>query len=973
MSCTQGSNCTCGCCGGIAVETPQGIQNLPGQPAITYRAGTWASFRESMLARLSSAELPALASLRTRDSDDFSIAFLDASSVVLDILTFYQERLANESYLRTAVQQRSLIELTRLIGYQPSPGVSASTYLAFTLKSAPGQPPNPNNPAITIPAGTQAQSVPPQGQQPQTFETATDIPAKPDWNALTIQTGIPWTPVDGATTLYLDGTSTQLQPGDAILVVGDERKNVTGTPGGGDWNRWDIRIVLTVEPDTANSRTRISWNEGLGAPSGTVPPAAKNPRVFAFRQRAALFGYNAIDPNMLHADVAANLAAIGKLTDYGGTGTTDYEWNGLTPSTQIDLDIVYPKVTQGSWVALVLPQGADPSRSLPGYVELYQASAIDTITRADFGQSGKVTRISPDRTDDLSAFRPKRAVVLAQSEELPVARQPLDFPLYGTIIDLDSVRPDLVKATVIALFGKAQKLAVAQGVNNLQFIPDDRSTVTPVNPGDIFTLASPSALPVNLNQTIPDWGTYPTPVTLSLLDSQGRPGSISAVLSNFVLIPTTKDDPTISEYAVVASVSNTIDPYPQTQIVLSGNLTFAYERSTCTVNANVALATHGSSVTEILGSGSAATPNQAFALRQTPLTFVPAATPSGSASSLTIRASGVQWTEVPSLYQQPGTSRLFATLNQPGGNTTVLFGDSVEGATLPSGQNNIQATYRIGLGAAGNVSQGTLTTLMDRPIGVSGVINPEAATGGQDPASISDIRSDAPQTVLTLGRAVSIADYQNFASSFAGIAKAYALWIPAGPGRGVFLTLAGVAGAALPSSNPTLSKLIQALRNYGSPLTPLHVVSFLETLFGLSAQLAYDPAYDPTAVKAQVRQTLATAYSFSNRTFGQGLSVDELATVIQNVPGIVAVNVTEIHIVATSAAGDLTGSQGGNLTLTRLNAWLSQQVTLPRPPSDSAQRICAYLPVPSLTALPQPAEILVLHPDPAQVTLGDMA
>ena len=102
--------------------TPQGESNLPGLSSIAYRTGTWATFKESMLARLSSADYPALAQLKTRDDDDFSIALLDATSVVLDILTFYQERLANESYLRTATQLRSLTELARLIGYQPAPG-----------------------------------------------------------------------------------------------------------------------------------------------------------------------------------------------------------------------------------------------------------------------------------------------------------------------------------------------------------------------------------------------------------------------------------------------------------------------------------------------------------------------------------------------------------------------------------------------------------------------------------------------------------------------------------------------------------------------------------------------------------------------------------------------------------------------------------------------------------------------------------
>src|SRR5215813_14987211 len=144
MSCAGTSNCTCGCCGGISVRTPQAERNLPGLPAISYRTGTWATFKESMLARLSSSDYPALSGLKTRDDNDFSVALLDASSVVLDILTFYQERLANESYLRTATQLRSLTELSRLIGYEPAPGVAASVYLSFSLQAAPGAPPDPS-------------------------------------------------------------------------------------------------------------------------------------------------------------------------------------------------------------------------------------------------------------------------------------------------------------------------------------------------------------------------------------------------------------------------------------------------------------------------------------------------------------------------------------------------------------------------------------------------------------------------------------------------------------------------------------------------------------------------------------------------------------------------------------------------------------------------------------------------------------
>src|SRR5688500_14773869 len=119
----------CGCCEGVTVKTPCNIHNRPGLSAIAYRIGEHADFKASMIARLSSADFPK--DLRTRNDRDFSIALLDAWSLVADVLTFYDQYIANECYLRTATERLSIFELARLIGYRPHPGVSASTLLAF--------------------------------------------------------------------------------------------------------------------------------------------------------------------------------------------------------------------------------------------------------------------------------------------------------------------------------------------------------------------------------------------------------------------------------------------------------------------------------------------------------------------------------------------------------------------------------------------------------------------------------------------------------------------------------------------------------------------------------------------------------------------------------------------------------------------------------------------------------------------------
>lgn len=962
MSCTGTSSCTCGCCSGISVQTPQGENNLPGLSAITYRTGTWATFKESMLARLSSSDYPALARLKTRDDDDFSIALLDASAVVLDILTFYQERLANENYLRTATQLRSLTELARLIGYAPAPGVAALVYLAFSLQAAPGLPSDPSTPAITIPKGTQVQSVPPQGQSPQTFETSADILAKADWNKLPVQTGVPWVP-PGPNSLYLAGTSTQLNVGDALLILGIDRE--TFDPSSPSPNeQWDVVILNQVETDTVRKLTYVAWDARLshGTGDGTSgdPSTWTTAKVFALRQKAALFGNNAPDPNLF---VNAQTNTITSLPNLIDDDVTPWVWNNFTipSSSQVDLDSQYPKVVVGSWFVLV--------NSI--LVQLYKVVTASSISRASFGLSGKVTEVSGDFDDPniTNVFPLRDTLVLAQSEELVIAEQPFNFPLYGNVVDLETLRPDLIGAKAVALSGKSQKLQVNPEVTTLQFQPDDGSALK-LNPGDLVTIIDPTPLPLKKDGQPDDWSQAETPRDLRVADASGRTGTLHAALTDFTLALADKNDPVVEEFVLVSSLEVADGSFPHTRIHVKSNLVNCYDRTATTVNANVGLATHGRSVSEVLGNGSAATPNQNFTLKQKPLTYTQAPTPSGRQSTLQVTANGVAWKEVPTLFEQGPTQQVFATLNQADGSSEVIFGDGVEGATLPTGQNNVQANYRVGSGLAGNVPAGSITTLVDRPLGVSGVNNPEAATGGQDPQSVDDIRSNAPLSVLTLGRAVSITDYQNFASTFAGIAKAYAIWIPSGPGRGVFLTVAGAGGAALPPGSPTLDNLVTSLQDYGNPLIPINAVSFLETLFSISADLHYDPAYDRSAVEAQVRQALTTNYSFANRNFGQGVSADEVAAFIQAVPGVVAVNVTSLQAGPTSKAGDISS---GQYSIAAFNNWLAQTVTLDRPDSGSPMRICPFLPIASFDALPQPAEILVLNPDPKQLALGVLA
>ena len=102
---TGGIDPACGCCDGVQASTPQGVFNRAGLPAVAYRIGTQPDFAASLVAGLTDAGRPRLARLLTREGSDFTLGLIDAFACAADVITFYQERTAQENWLRTAVER----------------------------------------------------------------------------------------------------------------------------------------------------------------------------------------------------------------------------------------------------------------------------------------------------------------------------------------------------------------------------------------------------------------------------------------------------------------------------------------------------------------------------------------------------------------------------------------------------------------------------------------------------------------------------------------------------------------------------------------------------------------------------------------------------------------------------------------------------------------------------------------------------
>ena len=866
----------CGCCAGVAVQTPLALSSRPGLAALAYRVGTHATFKRSMLARLSDTRWAVLGQLRTREPDDFTIALLDAWAVVGDVLSFYQERIANESYLRTASERLSILEQARLIGYQLAPGLAASTHLAFTLEDSPGAPQLAARP-LTLVIGTKAQSVPGPDEEAQTFETIEAITARHQWNAIAAQLtetqALAWNIAE----LWLEGASLNLNVGDSLLIIA----------AAGATKQASLRRVTKVEPDATANRTKVNL---AAISTAAVTVTTDKPGVWLMRTAAAPFGHNAP-----------------KKPDYkDGIFLNSFtEWNLQDePVGKITLSARYEKILAGSWLVIEQDNADETSRLWI----FSKANSVSHLSLAKYGIAGNGTRLSLStpwvKHDGADLALLRGMTIAAQSEELAIAKRPLTYPVYGTELALDSHIEGLVAGRPIAVSGKRQRLRISEkALNPVLTLSAGGSRLLEAD--DILTIAKPPArmisgvahalTPAEFDVLLND-GSAPL-LRFQLIDRDGQPGTINLLPVAFNLEPAGDQDDSVSEIAFIDDepATGVTDSRDRTTIQLSEPLAHVYDRATVRVNANVAAATHGESIEEVLGSGDATVPFQKFTLRQPPLTYVSADTTSGAASTLQVYVNDVRWHEAPFFYGRRADEQLYVTRRDDDGKTTIQFGDGINGARLPTGQNNVRAKYRKGSGSAGLVNAQQISQLLSRPLGLKEVVNPEASQGAENAESRDDARKNAPLTVLTLERAVSLQDYEDFTRTFAGVAKAQAVWVWDGRKRVVFITVAGPGGADLDEQGPVVTQLKDALKIYGDPYVAFAIKNFRKVPFQAHGKVTIDADHVLVAVMAAVNDALRRAYAFEARQFGQPVALSEVIAVIQSVAGVIAVDIDNFY------------------------------------------------------------------------------
>jgi len=355
-------------------------------------------------------------------------------------------------------------------------------------------------------------------------------------------------------------------------------------------------------------------------------------------------------------------------------------------------------------------------------------------------------------------------------------------------------------------------------------------------------------------------------------------------------------DQAISEVVILLDILH-VGGFTQLEFEAPG-LTNSYARASMTLNANTVAATNGATIAvpEVLGSGNASQINQSFKPKRSPITYVPAATATGAASTLQVQVNNLIWRQKLSLFGLGPTDRAYQARQNDDGTTTITFGDGVTGGLLPTGQNNVTATYRVGLGTPGNLPAGSISVLQSRPPGLRAVTNPVPSSGGANPEDLDSARGNAPRTVLTIDRIVSISDYENFAAAFAAIGKAQAMPLLLGQTAIIHITVSGVEGAAIDPTSQLLLSLSAAIDAARDPLPQVVLTSYQPVTFNVAAIIVIDETdYVATAVHAQVVNTITAHFSFDQRGFAQPVTAADVVATMQAIPGVVAVELTQLY------------------------------------------------------------------------------
>jgi Baseplate J-like protein len=329
---------------------------------------------------------------------------------------------------------------------------------------------------------------------------------------------------------------------------------------------------------------------------------------------------------------------------------------------------------------------------------------------------------------------------------------------------------------------------------------------------------------------------------------------------------------------------------------------------------------HGETVTEEITGSSDGSADQGFNLIRKPVVY--------HSETVEVYSGGSwnAWTRVADFVDSVSDDQHYRVEVDSSGIYRIVFGDGVNGAITTTGANNIRVSYRVGGGAAGNISASAIVELISNIDYIESVSNESAASGGTEQESIAHARKFGPASLRILERAVTENDFITLSERFnssehGGIAKAAAVPVGIGIQMRIVPTSGGMPSVGLKD------ELLEYLNDRKMLCSSVDILDPVYKDVDITADVYILDGY---AVDVVVNYITAVLTSFLSPTyqdenglypheFGRDAYLSDLYQHIERIPGVdhsdisvPASNVTvESHEIAKLGTLNITTYQGG--------------------------------------------------------------
>lgn len=389
------------------------------------------------------------------------------------------------------------------------------------------------------------------------------------------------------------------------------------------------------------------------------------------------------------------------------------------------------------------------------------------------------------------------------------------------------------------------------------------------------------------------------------LNFKGTVSEVTALKDRRILLERPGEDPAVvNVLSIPAAFNAATAAYPVLHpIALSAPVVYAgfpNLNPITTVFGNLADATEGKTLAEIpIGSGDASQMFQTFKLPKAPLTYhIVAGNSPPETPQLSIYVDGRQWTQVESLFGRDHDARLYIVREDAEGNSWVQFGDGKTGARLTEGVNNVTVVYRLGAGSFGPLKPDTKVQASATLKNLDKVSMLGAVTGGGPNEGAGQARDAAPGKVQSLGRIVSLRDFEAEAAAIPGVAVAGASWQLVAGVPAVEVTVLMETGRG--NERDAVAETLNAYNlQRGAGRDPVSVVFGSRMHVAVAVEYALAPTFRPEIVEAAIRRALGVNYaratreehgeglfSLRQRRLGEREYASRIAGRVQNVEGV---------------------------------------------------------------------------------------